>query len=117
MLRGNKITIKSVSLDNTSLSSVIYAALGKPSQTKVQEVINSYKNPNKAIIGVFVENSLLGILGFSKSSQVVTINHVSILAKYQKQGLGTLLVNKIKKDYQGFKIISETDEEAVDFYV
>jgi GNAT superfamily N-acetyltransferase len=36
--------------------------------------------------------------------------------KYQRQGIGTLLLEEAKKQYEGYKIMAETDTESVDFY-
>jgi hypothetical protein len=36
--------------------------------------------------------------------------------QYQKQGIGTLLLEEVTKQYKGSKIIAETDAESVDFY-
>ena len=112
----NKITIKSVTLDDAALPLVIYGAIGNPSPEKVLEVIGSYKNPDHAIIGAFVGDIFAGILGIYKTSEVLTIRHINVLINYQKEGIGTLLLDYIKKCYEGCKIIAETDSESVDFY-
>jgi len=112
----NKITIKSVSLDDARLPSVIYGAIGNPSPEKVLEVIGSYKNSDHIIIGAFIGDILVGVLGLFKTSEVITIRHVSVPLHYQKQGIGTLLLEEVKKQYEGCKIVAETDAESVDFY-
>lgn len=112
----NKITIKSVILDDARLPSVIYSAIGNPSPAKLLEVIGSYKNPDYAIMGAFVGDSLIGVLGLCKTSKVLTIRHISVLINYQRQGIGTLLLEELKKRYEGCKIVAETDSESVDFY-
>lgn len=116
MNAGNKITIKYVSLDDVGLPSVIYGAIGNPSKNKVLEVIRSYKHSSHEMIGAFMGDILVGVLGLCKTSEVITIRHISVLVDYQGQGIGTLLLDEIKKCYEGCKIIAETDEESVDFY-
>jgi GNAT superfamily N-acetyltransferase len=116
MNAGNKITIKSVSLDDASLPSVIYGAIGNPSPEKVLEVIESYKNFDHAIIGAFISDILVGVLGFCKSSEVITIHHISVSLHYQRQGIGTLFLEEVKKQYASCNIVAETDAESVDFY-
>lgn len=112
----NKIIIKSVSLDDARLPSVIYGAIGNPSPEKVLEVIESYKNSDHSITGAFIGDILVGILGLCKTSKVVTIRHISVHLKYQRQGIGTLLLEEVKKQYEGYKIMAETDTESVNFY-
>ncbi|WP_006303719.1 GNAT family N-acetyltransferase [Holospora undulata] len=112
----NKITIKSVSIDDARLPAVIHDAIGNPSPDKVLEVIGSYKNSDHSITGAFIGNILVGILGLYKTSEVITIRHISVLQDFQKQGIGTLLLEEVKKQYKGCKIVAETDTESVDFY-
>jgi len=116
MNAGNKITIKSVSLDDARLPSVIHGAIGKPSENKVLEVIESYKNSDHSVIGAFIGDILVGVLGLCKASEVITIRHISVPLHYQRQGIGTLLLEEIKDFYKGCKIMAETDTESVDFY-
>jgi GNAT superfamily N-acetyltransferase len=112
----NKITIKYVSFDDTRLPSVIYSAIGNPSPEKVLEVIGIYKNSDNIIIGAFIGDMLVGVLGLFKTTAVITISHVSLPLHYQKQGIGTLLLEEVKKHYEGCKIVAETDAESVAFY-
>ncbi len=116
MNAGNKIIIKSVSLDDARLPSVIYGAMGNPSPEKILEVIGSYKNSDHVIIGAFIADSLVGILGVCKTSKIITIRHISVPLKYQRQGIGTLFLEEIKKRYEGYKIMAETDTASLDFY-
>lgn len=112
----NKIIIKSLSLDDARLPSVIYGAIGNPAPEKVLGVIESYKNSDHSITGAFIGDILVGVLGLCKTSKIVIIRHISVTLKYQRQGIGTLLLEEVKKQYQGYRIIAETDTESVDFY-
>ena len=116
MNAGNKITIKSVSLDDARMPSVIHGAIGNPSQTKVLEVIKSYEAIDHEIIGAFMDDILIGLLGISRKNGVITIRHIALLKDFQKQGIGTLLLDFLKKSYERYKIIAETDGSSVDFY-
>ena len=113
----NKITIKPVSYDNAKLPSVILRAIGNPSPAKILKVIENYQSSDHAIIGAFIDDRLIGILGFYKTSKVITIRHISVLIEYQRKGVGTLLVQEIKNCYEGFNIFAETDAAALDFYI
>lgn len=112
----NNITIKYVNLDEARLPSVIHGAIGNPSPEKVRKVIESYKNSDHSIMGAFIGDILVGVLGFCKASEVITIRHISVPLKYQRQGMGTLLLEEITKQYGSCKIVAETDSESVDFY-
>lgn len=88
-----------VYINDVALSAVIYGAIGNPCENKVLEVMKNYKNADYAIISVYVGNILVGLLGFCKTSEVITIRHISVLIDYQRQIIGTSLMEEIKKNY------------------
>jgi len=112
----DKITIKHIRVDNPGLPSVITSAIGNPSKAKILEVIKSYGAIDHEIIGAFVGDILVGVLGFCKASEVITIRHIALLQDFQRRGIGTLLLDFLKKCYERYRIIAETDTESVDFY-
>lgn len=59
----NKIIIKYIRIDNPGLPSVMIGAIGNPSQTKALEVIKSYEAIDHEIIGAFMDDILVGVLG------------------------------------------------------
>jgi len=75
-----------------------------------------YKNSDHSITGAFIGDILVGVLGICKTSKIITIRHISVPFQYQRQGIGTLLLEEVKKQYEGCKIMAETDTESVDFY-
>jgi GNAT superfamily N-acetyltransferase len=79
-------------------------------------VIGSYKNSDHIIIGAFIGDILVGVLGFCKTNKIVTIRHISVNLKHQRRGIGTLLLEEVEKQYEGYKILAETDAESVNFY-
>lgn len=111
------ISIRAVSLDNSGLSSVICGAIGNSTPDKILEVIKSYSNPDNEIFGAFMDDILVGVLGVVKDSETIVIRHISVIENFQRQAIGSLLLDEIKKCYKSYKIIAETDEESVDFYV
>jgi Acetyltransferase (GNAT) domain len=62
----------------------------------------------------YIGNSLIGMLRICNTSAVLTIRHISALINYQRQKIGTLLLEK--KQYKVCKIVAETDAESVNFY-
>lgn len=116
MNAGNKITIKSVNPDDAGLPLVIHGAVGNPSPDKIVAVIKRYAYPGHEIIGAFTDDILVGMLGVYIANALITIRHISVLQNFQRQGVGTLLLGEIKKCYEGYRIIAETDEESVGFY-
>lgn len=77
------ITIKYISFDNMQLPLVIYGAIGNPSENKLQEVIANYQAIDQYIIGAFIDSILVGILGFYKEQDIITIRHISVLKNFK----------------------------------
>jgi len=41
---------------------------------------------------------------------------ISVSLRHQRQGVRALLLGDAKKQYEGYKILAETDAESVNFY-
>lgn len=85
------------------------------------ELIISIKN--EEILGIVEENNLKGFIEFKKSSKrSLIINHISVLKKYRRQGIGKNLIEKlcsyaIKIGYNRIELfVNEDNEEAISFY-
>lgn len=52
-----------------------------------------------------------------EATEKITIRHISVLPELQRQGVGKLLLDDVKERYANHKIIAETDEESVRFYL
>lgn len=60
---------------------------------------------------------LIVVVGLLQATERITIRHISVLQKFQRQGVGKLLLDDVKERYDEHKIIAETDEESVEFYM
>jgi|LauGreDrversion4_2_1035121.scaffolds.fasta_scaffold756931_2 GNAT superfamily N-acetyltransferase len=83
--------------------------------------------PDHEIIGAFIKDCLIDILRYSLSLELlppqkhlrgrsIVIRHMSVVTDFQKKGIGTLLLDEIKKRYAGHDFVLETDTESVGFY-
>jgi GNAT superfamily N-acetyltransferase len=118
MHTGNNLIIKSVCLEHSSLPLLIMGAIDNPSPDKVIAIIKSYNHPDHEMLGAFMGDTLVGILGICKTSAaVITMRHISVLPEFQRHGVGTLLLNAIMKCHERHRIIAETDQESVGFYL
>ncbi len=113
----NKINLKKISADNPKLPEVIKFSIGYPTEDKILEIIRSYYTADNELIGAFLEGGLIGVVGLLQATEKITIRHISVLPKFQRQGVGKLLLDDVKERYAEHKIIAETDEESVGFYM
>ena len=107
-----KVTLINITADHPQLPEVIQFSMGNPKQNTIREVIMAYNKPDHELIGVFLKDTLAGVVG-----EEWTIHHISILPGSQRKGLGTLLMNAVKERVGLCKIRAETDQEAVGFYL
>ena len=112
----NKINLKKVSADDPKLPDVIKFSIGYPTEDKVLEIIKTYATYGNELTGAYLEGGLIGVVGFY-CLEKITIRHISVLPEFQRKGIGKLLLDNIKKRYAENKIIAETDEESVGFYL
>ena len=113
----NKINLKKISADDQKLPEVIKFSIGYPTEDKILEIIRSYYTAGNELIGAFLEGGLIGVVGLLQATEKITIRHISVLPKFQKQGVGKLLLDDVKERYDKHKIIAETDETSVGFYM
>lgn len=113
----NKINLKKVLADDPKLPEIIKFSIGYPTEDKVLEIIKTYATYGNELTGAYLEGGLIGVVGLAASTEKITIRHISVLPEFQRKGIGKLLLDNIKKRYVENKIIAETDEESVGFYL
>ena len=98
----------------------LYASLGWTNYTDKPEMLrNAYLNSLK-IYGAYVDGKLVGIIravgdGFS----VLFIQDLLVHPDFQRNGIGTLLLKKMLKEYENvyqMHLITEDSEKTISFY-
>ena len=98
----------------------LYASLGWTNYTDKPEMLkNAYLNSLK-IYGAYVDDKLVGIIravgdGFS----VLFIQDLLIHPDFQRNGIGTLLLKRMLKEYENvyqIHLITEDSEKTISFY-
>lgn len=98
----------------------LYARLGWTNYTDKPEMLkNAYLNSLK-IYGAYVDDKLVGIIravgdGFS----VLFIQDLLVHPDFQRNGIGTLLLKRMLKEYENvyqIHLITEDSEKTISFY-
>ena len=98
----------------------LYASLGWTNYTDKPEMLkNAYLNSLK-IYGAYVDDKLVGIIravgdGFS----VLFIQDLLVHPDFQRNGIGTLLLKRMLKEYENvyqMHLITEDSEKTISFY-
>ncbi|MDF2645335.1 MAG: family N-acetyltransferase [Paenibacillus sp.] len=89
-----------------------------PDPEALQPVIERYENDaNLWLFGYESEGILVGIIGFELSdNQEMTITHLAVEPESRGVGFGRGIILEIIEDMHPVRIVTETDEESVQFY-
>jgi inorganic pyrophosphatase len=100
---------------NSSDLFVVYGdVIYDPTNEHIQEELAQYNGNDKILYGYFVKNKLIGIIGINKLNDYIEILHLGVHPDYRSKGIGTQLIDYVKK--MGKTIKLETDGDAVIFY-
>ena len=86
---------------------------------------NSFNRPGECLLGVFVDGELVGVGGLNidpylQQADIGRVRHLYVRARWRRQGVGRLLVDRLLGAAQGFfdQVRLRTDGDvAADFYV
>ena len=101
----DKIVLQKLSTNDVQLPKVSEFAIGNADTDKINAVINSYNKANNELLGACLEHILIGVIGYLQEASQIIIRHISILPKFQHQGIGTLLIDNIKQQYTKYKLL------------
>jgi GNAT superfamily N-acetyltransferase len=110
------LSFKELEPSNPDLIEVMLPSIGNPEAGKIKQILKSYNLKNHYIIGGFLDNKLVGIIGNEINNNSAIIKHLSVLSEFRNQSIGSKLIQYIS-NYFSLKIIkTETDEDAIMFY-
>lgn len=110
------LSFKQINSSNPDLIKVMLPSIGNPKKEKINQILKSYNNKNHYIIGGFLDDRLVGIIGIEINNNSAIIKHLSVLSEFRNQSIGSKLIQYIS-NYFSLKIIkTETDEDAIMFY-
>ena len=98
----------------------LYKSVGWENYTKNPEMLKAAYNHSLKIYGAYSDEKLIGIIrivgdGFS----VVFIQDLLVFPEYQRQGIGTALLEKVMEEYNDvyqLHLLTDNTEKTVAFY-
>ena len=105
-----------IEASHPDLPEVITPSIGFPSLEKVQQVVEAYKSDDRRLIGCFLDQKLIGVIGVELSCPEATIKHISVLDNFRSQGIGKQLIHYAIICFSIDTLLAETDRESVSFY-
>ena len=87
-IKNTKISIKKISPSHPLLIDILKLSIGFPTPDKIGRLLQAYSNDNENLYGAFLNQTLVGIVGFHINQHQATIRHLAVLEMYRKQGVG-----------------------------
>ena len=109
-------SIKVIEPSHPMFPFVIKDSIGLPTPSKIKQVLQRYADPHWILLGAFVDQNLVGVIGVENKASNAIIKHLSVLEPFRRKGFGKALVLHIAKYFPINTIQTETDVEAVKFY-
>jgi ribosomal protein S18 acetylase RimI-like enzyme len=87
-------------------------------RSKITAELQWYEeDANRLLTGEVQHNALIGIAGFIRTNaDHAILLHLSVTPHYQRQGMGSKMIDNLMRSYSIPNLEAETDIEAVDFY-
>ena len=112
----NNLILQQITTSEPELSLAIKDSIGFPTSNKINQTLQTYNQANNYLIGAFIKQQLVGVIGFEVVNQIIRIRHISVLSDFRKQKIGKSLVQHIIKQYSWQEVKCETDQDSVEFY-
>ncbi|MDT0743985.1 GNAT family N-acetyltransferase [Mammaliicoccus sciuri] len=111
MIKFNKIT----SIESNSIIRDLFQNI--LNIENIKDVEKYYSIIENELYSVSNNECIVGIVGLISTEQEVVIKHIAIQSHIQNKGLGTEIINKIHQLFPKQKLVAETDNDAVGFYI
>jgi GNAT superfamily N-acetyltransferase/predicted nucleotidyltransferase len=106
------VDIRPTSPDDPRVADLITLAA-----TDADGAIQLYRNGSSAsLLGAAAEGDLVGIVGYAVGDFAVTVLHIATAAARRRAGVGTALLDAVRRAAPGLPIVAETDRDGVAFY-
>jgi GNAT superfamily N-acetyltransferase len=110
------LTIKPIETSNTHLPEVISPSIGLVTKQKLHRVLTSYNTPKHHLLGAFIGEILIGVIGIEITKETGIIKHIAVLAEHRMKGIGKKLIIYSISYFLLEHLTAETDDDSIEFY-
>lgn len=105
-------------LDSEDAQALLALALGAPSPTRLEEVMQMYRFlPEYDLLGYRVGSDVVACIGLHLTSvKEGVIRHLVVLPQYRRQGIGRALVGQALRRHRLARLSAECDADAAEFF-
>lgn len=109
-----------ISLENYWDRDAVTRLLGEcmwAGEAQAQEELGKYRTEDSLeLLGTFVDGELAGLLGIRLGTEEVEICHLAVQTRLRGRGIGSAMVEELRKCKKAKTLQAETDKDAVSFY-
>lgn len=110
------ILFKEIKANHPELPTAIAPSIGKATKHKIQSVVDRYNATGRHLLGCFISDSLVGIIGLEIEGSIGTIRHIAVIKEYRNKGIGKKMIEYAAHYFTLTVLYSETDKESLNFY-
>lgn len=111
-----EIECKEISPSYAGLSNLLKPSVGYPTTEKMEQVLLSYTQPGQHLVGAFLNNELIGVIGLHLDEGLGAIRHIAVTEACRNQGIGKNMLMYVLNHFPIQTLCAETDDEAFGFY-
>ncbi|MFO2901772.1 GNAT family N-acetyltransferase, partial [Legionella pneumophila serogroup 1] len=111
-----EIECKEISFSYPGLSHLLEPSVGCPTPEKMEQVLLSYTQSGQHLVGAFLKNDLVGVIGLHLEESFAIIRHIAVIEVYRNQGIGKNMLMYVLNHFSIQMLRAETDDEAYGFY-
>ncbi|WP_419420713.1 GNAT family N-acetyltransferase [Legionella sp. D16C41] len=110
------LSLNKITPDYKSINKVIALSIGHATKSKIKKILQSYNQKEHYLIGGFIDNHLIAIIGIYLEGNLGVIKHLAVVENYRRQGIAWQLIKEVIHSFSLKQLKAETDDEAVRFY-
>jgi len=102
--------------DREAVAKLLRRATGPHDDDRVRSMLTQYERGAWSLFVLRQSGTVVAVLGVSGGEQI-TIQHVAVAASVERNGLASRLLKMLTESEGWKRIVAETDDEGVGFYV
>jgi len=115
---ARSVHVAPADVDGEGVRELLAEAVGGDSY-RVDATVEQYRrDPTLVLLRAVIANELVGVVGYGVRDADVVVLHIATGKAHRRSGVGRRMLDAVREaNPRHFRIIAETDSDAVDFYV
>ncbi|MHA6532993.1 GNAT family N-acetyltransferase [Paenibacillus sp. BAC0078] len=102
--------------DRDAVALLLAECMWAGEERALEELDNYLTEDSLELLGTFVNGELAGLLGIRLGTEAVEIRHLAVQARLRGRGIGSAMIEELRKCKKAETLQAETDKDAARFY-